>query len=80
MLNRRGFMRIVAGALAIPAIGLPAVAPGAPAISWTIQTYSGKAHYVYLAATYQFEADNVKESGFITYNGVRFYYNERLPA
>jgi len=58
-MNRRAFIKLLSASAMVPVIGLPAVAPGAPAevapvFSWIGGTYSGKAHYVYLSVTYTF--------------------------
>lgn len=34
-MNRRAFMKILSAAAMVPVIGLPAVAPGAPAVEFT---------------------------------------------
>ncbi len=80
-------MRLLAGVAVAPAIGLPTPAEAAPALKtipvvyqsisgWATGTYAGKAHYVYLAATYQFEADNVSKSGFTIPAGTAMVYTD----
>lgn len=73
-MNRRTFMRLLAGAAVAPAIGPPTPAEAAPAIKFwlaqkeilracntTVQTYGRGIHYVYFGVTYTFKADNVGE-------------------
>ncbi len=80
-MNRREFIKILSASAMAPVIGLPAVAPGAPAVEFTSAELAKIAEECLeeLEEKEPFR-DYFESRAFITFRGVRFYYNERLPA
>lgn len=74
-MNRRGFMKIVAGVLAIPAIGLPVPVKAAPVLKlWPFQEQM-------LSAMRRAAEETVfKPPGFATFKGVKFFYTTKLST
>ena len=74
-------MRVLGVLITAPVIGLPAVAPGAPAVEFTRDELAKIAEecLVELEEKEPFRS-YFESTRFFVYNGNKFYYNERLPA
>ncbi len=65
---------------AAPVIGLPEVAPGAPAVEFTRDELAKIAEECLIELeTKEPFSQYFEPTGYVPYNGYRFYYNDRLP-